>query len=251
MTSKTQTIDPNEINKFKAIADQWWNEQGDFRPLHMLNPIRIQFIRDHLCQHFERDPLSPYPLKGLDICDVGSGGGLVCEPLCRLGAEVTGIDATHQSVEIARIHARDSGLDIHYLHGTAEDLVAKGHQFDAVISMEVIEHVADLQSFLSDISNLTKPGGCLALSTFNRTIKAGLFGILGAEYIMRWLPRGTHDWKKFVRPNELASGFRSHGVDIKRLSGMVYNPLLGDFSLSRRDLDINYLAFATKQLQAA
>lgn len=241
-----RTVDPSEIEKFAAIADQWWDAEGEFKPLHMLNPVRIGFIRDRLCAHFDRDPLMPKPLSGLSICDIGCGGGLICEPLSRLGAAVTGVDATGRSIDIARTHAERMGLSIRYRHTTADELVEAGEVFDAVVNMEVVEHVADLHAFISDAAALVKPGGAMALSTFNRTAKSYAMGIVGAEYILRWLPRGTHDWKKFVKPSELAAALRPTGMDIADLCGMAYNPIQDEFHLAPKDIDVNYLAFAVK-----
>lgn len=246
-SQSAQTVDPAEIEKFAAIADQWWDADGEFKPLHMLNPVRIGFIRDRLCAHFDRDPTAPKPLSGLSICDIGCGGGLICEPLSRLGAEVTGVDATGVSIDIARTHAQRMGLSIRYRHTTADELVEAGESFDAVINMEVVEHVADLQLFITEAAALVKPGGAMALSTFNRTAKSYAMGIVGAEYILRWLPRGTHDWKKFVKPSELAAALRPTGMDIADLCGMAYNPVQDEFHLAPKDLDVNYLAFAVRR----
>ncbi|MDW3205002.1 MAG: bifunctional 2-polyprenyl-6-hydroxyphenol methylase/3-demethylubiquinol 3-O-methyltransferase UbiG [Alphaproteobacteria bacterium] len=248
MTAKTATatVDPDEIEKFAAIADQWWDAEGEFKPLHMLNPVRIGYIRDRLCARFGRDPLKPKPLAGLKVCDIGCGGGLICEPLSRLGADVTGVDATGRSIDIALNHAERMGLDIRYRHATADELVEEGAQFDAVINMEVVEHVADLHGFLADAAALVRPGGAMALSTFNRTAKSFAMGIVGAEYILRWLPRGTHNWRKFVKPSELAAGLRPTGMEISDLCGMAYSPVRDEFHLAPRDVAVNYLAFAVK-----
>lgn len=239
------TVDPAEIEKFAAIADQWWDAEGEFKPLHMLNPVRIGYIRDRLCGRFGRDPLAPKPLKGLAICDIGCGGGLICEPLTRLGATVTGVDATGRSIDVARNHADRMGLDIRYRHATADDLVAEGKTFDAVVNMEVVEHVADLDTFLTDAGALVHDGGAMVLSTFNRTPKSFALGIVGAEYILRWLPRGTHDWKKFVRPSELSRGLRRNGVDVSDISGLSFNPLSDEWRVSG-DVSVNYILFGTK-----
>lgn len=240
------TVDQKEIEKFAAIADQWWDPDGEFKPLHMLNPVRIGYIRDRLCARFGRDPLGPKPLSGLTICDIGCGGGLICEPLSRLGAAVTGVDATGQSIDVAYNHAQRMGLDIRYRHTTADDLVAQGEQFDAVVNMEVVEHVSDLQAFIDDAAALVRPGGAMALSTFNRTAKSFALGVVGAEYVLRWLPRGTHDWRKFVKPSELAAALRPAGMIVSDICGMAYNPIQDDFHLAPRDIDVNYLAFAVK-----
>lgn len=240
------TVDAAEIEKFASIADQWWDPDGEFKPLHMLNPVRIGFIRDRLCARFGRDPLAPKPLAGLSVCDIGCGGGLICEPLSRLGAAVTGVDATGQSIDVARTHATRMGLDIDYRHTTADSLVEQGLQFDAVVNMEVVEHVADLAAFMADAAALVRPGGLMLLSTFNRTPKSYALGIVGAEYILRWLPRGTHDWKRFVKPSELAARLRPVGMTLSELCGMAYDPVQDSFHLAPQDLDVNYLAVAEK-----
>ena len=239
------TVDPQEIAQFAAIADAWWDEEGAFRPLHRLNPVRLRYIRDNLCAHFGLDAEAPKPLNGLRLVDVGCGGGLLCEPLARMGATVTGIDAAEEGIAAARAHADAVGLAIDYRAATAESLVAAGESFDAVISMEVLEHVADVDAFLAACRDLTRPGGALALSTLNRTPKSYLMAIVGAEYVLRWLPRGTHDWKKFIRPSELAAALRRQGLNLADLTGIEYSPLADRFSLGR-DLGVNYLAFATR-----
>ncbi|EKE72148.1 bifunctional 2-polyprenyl-6-hydroxyphenol methylase/3-demethylubiquinol 3-O-methyltransferase UbiG [Oceanibaculum indicum] len=239
------TVDAREIAQFAAIADAWWDEEGAFRPLHRLNPVRLRYIRDRLCAHFGRDPEAPKPLNGLRLVDVGCGGGLLWEPMTRMGATVTGIDAAEEGIAAAKAHAASVGLKIDYRAATAESLVAAGESFDAVISMEVLEHVADVDAFLAACRDLTRPGGALALSTLNRTPKSYLTAIVGAEYVLRWLPRGTHNWKKFIRPSELAAALRRQGLDLADLTGIEYSPLADRFSLGR-DLGVNYLAFATR-----
>jgi len=239
------TVDPQEIAQFAAIADTWWDEEGAFRPLHRLNPVRLRYIRDNLCAHFGLDAEAPKPLSGLRLVDVGCGGGLLCEPMTRMGASVTGIDAAEEGIAAARTHAEAVGLVIDYRAATAESLVEAGESFDAVISMEVLEHVADVGAFLAACRDLTRPGGALALSTLNRTPKSYLTAIIGAEYVLRWLPRGTHDWKKFIRPSELAAALRRQGLDLADLTGIEYSPLADRFSLGD-DLGVNYLAFATR-----
>ncbi|WP_086466265.1 bifunctional 2-polyprenyl-6-hydroxyphenol methylase/3-demethylubiquinol 3-O-methyltransferase UbiG [Oceanibaculum nanhaiense] len=239
------TVDAREIAQFAAIADAWWDEEGAFKPLHRLNPVRLRYIRDNLCAHFGLDSEAPKPLAGLRLADVGCGGGLLCEPLTRMGATVTGIDAAEEGIAAARAHAEAVGLEIDYRAATAESLVAAGESFDAVISMEVLEHVADVDAFLAACRDLTRPGGALALSTLNRTPKSYLMAIVGAEYVLRWLPRGTHDWKKFIRPSELAAALRRQGLEMTDLTGIEYSPLADRFSLGD-DLGVNYLAFATR-----
>lgn len=239
------TVDAREIAQFAAIADAWWDEEGAFRPLHRLNPVRLRYIRDRLCAHFGRDPEAPKPLSGLRLVDVGCGGGLLCEPMTRMGATVTGIDAAEEGIAAAKAHAASVGLKIDYRAATAESLVEAGESFDAVISMEVLEHVADVDAFLAACRDLTRPSGALALSTLNRTPKSYLTAIVGAEYVLRWLPRGTHNWKKFIRPSELAAALRRQGLELADLTGIEYSPLADRFSLGR-DLGVNYLAFATR-----
>ncbi|MEQ8250978.1 MAG: bifunctional 2-polyprenyl-6-hydroxyphenol methylase/3-demethylubiquinol 3-O-methyltransferase UbiG [Oceanibaculum nanhaiense] len=239
------TVDAREIAQFAAIADAWWDEEGAFKPLHRLNPVRLRYIRDNLCAHFGLDSEAPKPLAGLRLADVGCGGGLLCEPLTRMGATVTGIDAAEEGIAAARAHAEAVGLEIDYRAATAESLVAAGESFDAVISMEVLEHVADVDAFLAACRDLTRPGGALALSTLNRTPKSYLMAIVGAEYVLRWLPRGTHDWKKFIRPSELAAALRRQGLEMTDLTGIEYSALADRFSLGD-DLGVNYLAFATR-----
>ena len=243
---RPSTASPDEIARFAAIAEAWWDPKGDFAPLHRLNPVRLEFIRDHLCRHFGREALSDKPLAGLDIIDIGCGGGLLAEPMCRLGGAVTGIDAGLETIDIARHHAGLTGLDIDYRHQLPEDLGPDIGRFDVVLNMEVVEHVADLDAFLEAAAGLVKPGGVMALSTLNRTLKSLALAKIGAEYVLRWLPPGTHDWKKFVRPSELTSGLERHGIEITDLKGMSFNPVEGDWRLIR-DLAVNYLAFGVKE----
>jgi 2-polyprenyl-6-hydroxyphenyl methylase/3-demethylubiquinone-9 3-methyltransferase len=241
-----RTVDEGEIAKFAAMAEEWWDPEGKFRPLHRFNPIRIEYLRDRIAAHFGRDPMQPRPFDGLRILDVGCGGGLLCEPMARLGASVTGIDATERNTEVARIHAEAMGLDIDYRFAAAADLAAEGAAFDVVLNMEVIEHVADRQAFLDDCAMLVRPGGLMFLATMNRTAKAYLLAIVGAEYVLGWLPRGTHDWKRFVRPSEMAAWLRHAGMDMSDVTGVAYNPVQGSWKLAPRDLDVNYIAVAEK-----
>lgn len=243
----TSTASPEEVERFTAMAESWWDPQGKFRPLHQINPVRIGYIRDHVCAHLGRDPLSNMPLKGLRVLDIGCGGGLLCEPLCRLGAEVTGIDAGDKNIAIARLHAEQGGLAIDYRHVLPENMARDaGANFDVVLNMEVIEHVTDVDAFLKASASMLKPGGIMFLSTLNRTLKALALAKIGAEYILRWLPVGTHDWRKFVKPSELARGLRPHGVTITDVTGMIYKPMADEWALSPGDLDVNYLAVAVK-----
>lgn len=239
------SVDPDEIRKFSALAEEWWNPAGKFRPLHQLNPVRLGFIRDKAAARFGRDPLGDKPLEGLTLLDIGCGGGLLCEPLTRLGARVTGIDAAARNIEIARLHAGKSGLAIDYRHATAEELTECGATFDLVLNMEVVEHVADVDAFLAASAALIKPGGAMALATLNRTPKSFALAIVGAEYILRWLPRGTHDWRRFLRPSELSAHLRAQGLEIEDMTGVVYNPLSATWRLAR-DLDVNYMLWTLK-----
>ncbi len=240
------TADADEVARFQAIADQWWDPSGKFRPLHRINPLRIAFIRDRVCGHLGRDPSAERPLDGLELLDIGCGGGLLAEPMTRLGARVTGIDAGERNIAIARLHAEQSGLTIDYRHVLPEALAELAQSYDVVLNMEVVEHVADLDAFLAASAGLVRPGGCMVVTTLNRTLKSLALAKVGAEYILRWLPVGTHDWRKFVRPSELARGLAPHGLQMVQLAGMVYNPLADRWRLSDRDLDVNYLAFTVK-----
>jgi len=241
-----RTVDDAELAKFAAIAEEWWDPDGKFRPLHKFNPIRLGLLRDRIADHFGRDPKSSRPLEGLTVADIGCGGGLLAEPMARLGASVTGIDATERNVEVARVHAEQMGLTIDYRFATAGDLAAEKRVFDVVLNMEVIEHVADRDAFLADCAQLVRPGGLMFLATLNRTPKSYLFAIVGAEYVLRWLPRGTHDWRRFVRPSELAAPLRQAGMSMTEATGVVFNPIKDQWSLSSRDLDVNYVAIAEK-----
>jgi len=245
-TQAGSTIDPEELARFSALAAEWWDPMGKFRPLHRLNPIRLAYIRDRLCERFGRDPRSLRSLDGLKILDIGCGGGLVAEPLCRMGAEVTGIDASDQNISTASVHAGEGGLSIDYRATTAEEMMAGGSRYDAVIALEVVEHVTQVKLFLSSCAALIEPGGALVMSTLNRTAKSYLMAIVGAEYILRWLPRGTHQWEKFIRPSELTEGLEAAGLAVCGLTGVAYNPLADDWHLSR-DMAVNYMLYAEKE----
>lgn len=235
------TIDPAEVERFARIADEWWDPSGKFAPLHRLNPVRIGYVRDRAAAHWERDALSGSPLSGLDLLDIGCGGGLLCEPMARLGARVTGIDAAGRNIATASLHAEGQGLRIHYRQHSAEALAAEGRQYDIVLALEIVEHVADVELFLRSCGQLVKPGGLIFVSTLNRTAKAWALAIAGAEYILGWLPRGTHDWKKFLKPSEVTNGLRAGGIDVQEIVGVVYSPLSRAWSLNKRDLDVNYM----------
>lgn len=241
--SPSDSVDPAEIARFAEIAESWWDPLGSFRPLHQLNPTRLAFIRDHLAGHFGRDTTGSSPFAGFSLLDIGCGGGLVAEPLTRLGARVTGIDAGTEAIGVARSHAMAEGLAIDYRVATAEAMVAEGAVFDVVLALEVVEHVADPADFVASVGRLVRPGGAVVFSTLNRTAKSFAFGIVGAEYLLRWLPRGTHSWSKFRRPSELAADVRAAGLEVRALTGMQYNPLSDRWSLGA-DLGFNYLMFA-------
>ncbi len=244
MAEPAASIDPAEIQRFSAMAEDWWNPTGKFRPLHQLNPVRLGYLRDRLARHFGRDPQTLRLFERLSVLDIGCGGGLIAEPMARLGGAVTGIDAAVRNVNIAALHAGQSGLDIDYRNVAAEDLAAAGVQFDIVLALEIVEHVADLDVFLDATARLVKPGGALVVSTINRTPQAWLLAIVGAEYVLGWLPKGTHTWDKFVRPSELAAGLRRGGMMVRDMAGVGYRPLSDEWTLTR-DLSVNYMAIAT------
>ena len=239
------TVDQDEIRRFAALAGDWWAPQGRFRPLHALNPVRLGFIRDQAVRRFGLDQAVRRPLTGLCAVDIGCGGGLACEPLARMGARVTGLDADEQGLAVARLHAAESGLEIDYRLGTAEELAACGARFDLVLALEIVEHVADRDLFIDASTALLRPGGLLVAATLNRTAKAFALAVVGGEYLLRWLPRGTHDWRKFVRPAELARALRRNGLDVEALTGVAYDPLAGSWRLSS-DLEVNYMIAASK-----
>lgn len=241
-TPEAPSIDPAEIAKFEALAEAWWDPDGKFRPLHRFNPVRLAYIRDRACRHFGRDPKAAAPLAGLDLVDIGCGGGLLCEPMARLGARVVGIDAAARNIAVARLHAERMGLAIDYRCAAAEALAEAGRErFDIVLNMEVVEHVADAGAFLDASLTLLKPGGMMVIATLSRTLKSYALAILGAEYLLRWLPRGTHDWNRFLKPSELVALVERAGGRVVRLDGVVYNPLTDSWRLAR-DLDVNYMA---------
>lgn len=238
-------VDPMEVERFADLAKEWWNASGKFRPLHQISPIRITFIRDQICHAFGRRPLDLIPLRGLRILDIGCGGGLVAEPLTRLGANVTGIDPAGSALEAARQHARQQELEIDYRDVEAGELVAAGEQFDVVLCLEVLEHVPDISVMTRTCAALSKPNGVLVYSTINRTLKSYALAILGAEYVLGWLPKGTHRWDRFVTLDELAAYVRQVGCNVLDTSGLVYRPLYDRWALSN-DTDVNYLLSAVK-----
>lgn len=240
------TLDLEEVARFAKLAGEWWDANGPFKSLHRINPVRLTYIRDQLCRKFGRDKAAAASLSGLSVLDIGCGGGLVAEPLARLGALVTGIDPAAENIAAAEAHAAGSRLKIAYRAATAEELAAEGNAFDAVLLLEVVEHVPDVPAFLKVVAPLVKPGGVMVLSTLNRTLKAYALAIIGAELILRWLPIGTHQWDRFVRPDELRAALGAAGLKLTDTTGMIYNPLADEWRLSR-DTDVNYFATASRR----
>lgn len=239
------TIDPAEVAHFSRIAGEWWNPQGKFRPLHKFNPTRLEYLKEQICKHFNRDPLAAKPFAGLRVLDIGCGGGLLCEPMARLGATVIGADASTTNIEVAKIHAAEMGIEIDYRATTAEALADAGEQFDIVLNMEVVEHVSDVDLFMSATAKMVKPQGLMIVATINRTLKAWGLAIIGAEYVLRWLPKGTHQYDKLVRPEELEKPLNAAGLTVLERTGVSYNPLNDTWSRSR-DLDVNYMILAKR-----
>jgi len=243
--SATQSIDPGEVSRFSAMAGEWWDANGPMRPLHRLNPIRLAYIKERIAGHFERDPARSRALDGLRILDIGCGAGLVSEPLCRMGAAVTGVDPSPEIIAAARLHAEEGGLAIDYRATTAEALAANGESFDVVLMLEVVEHVADVPAFVSTVGALARPGGLVLASTINRTLKSFALAIVGAEYVLRWLPPGTHSYDKLVTPDELAAAFSGAGLEPIDETGVMYVPIADRFRLTS-DMDVNYMMTAAK-----
>lgn len=242
----TNTVDPSEIAKFEAMAAEWWDLEGKFKPLHMMNPVRLEYITRQIAAEFGRDLSRPAPFEGLRILDIGCGGGLLCEPMARLGATIVGADAAEKNIPVARIHAEKSGLIIDYRHTTAEALAAAGEQFDVVLNMEVVEHVADPQGYLVACQQLLKSGGLHLCSTINRNPKSFAMAIVGAEWVMRWLPKGTHEWSKFITPDELFALLAKAGLEPVDRKGYVFNFAKFTWSISDKDLSVNYVTAALK-----
>ncbi|WP_116597712.1 bifunctional 2-polyprenyl-6-hydroxyphenol methylase/3-demethylubiquinol 3-O-methyltransferase UbiG [Primorskyibacter marinus] len=246
MQATQTTVDPSEIAKFEAMAAEWWDPNGKFKPLHMLNPCRLDYITNQIAGEFDRDLNDLRPFEGLRILDIGCGGGLLCEPMARLGATVVGADAAEGNIPVAQVHAQQSGLEIDYRHTTAEAMAAAEEQFDVVLNMEVVEHVADPLAYLTACKDLLKPNGLHICSTINRNPKSFAMAIVGAEYVMRWLPKGTHEWAKFITPEELFELLRKAGLDPVDRKGFVFNPITWQWRLSDRDLSVNYVTASLK-----
>lgn len=239
------TINQAELAKFVAMAEQWWDPKGKFKPLHKFNPVRLAYIREHLLAHFGRDATAMRPFEGLTILDVGCGGGLLCEPLTRLGATVTGIDAAERNITIAKLHAEKSGLDIDYQATTSEALVATGASYDLVLNMEVVEHVDNVPLYMKSCADLVRPGGLTLTATLNRTARAYALAVFGAERVLRWLPKGTHDWNKFITPDEIKALLTRNGLKVTAETGVVFHPLADEWRKSR-DMAINYMIMAER-----
>ncbi|MGR3567673.1 MAG: bifunctional 2-polyprenyl-6-hydroxyphenol methylase/3-demethylubiquinol 3-O-methyltransferase UbiG [Pseudooceanicola nanhaiensis] len=244
MTEAQTTVDPAEVAKFEAMAAEWWDPAGKFKPLHMMNPVRLDYVCSQIAAEFDRDLSSDRPFEGLRLLDIGCGGGLLCEPMARLGADVVGADAAERNIPVARLHAEQSGLEIDYRHTTAEAMAAAGETFDVVLNMEVVEHVADPLAYLTACRQLLKPGGLHLCSTINRNPKSFAMAIVGAEWVMRWLPKGTHEWDKFITPDELYALLERAGMRPVDRKGYVFNPVSWTWRISDRDLSVNYVTAA-------
>lgn len=245
MTAFAPSLDPSEVEKFSAMAAEWWNPKGKFGVLHVFNPVRLQFIKEQVTARLGRDPLEREPFAGLRLLDIGCGGGLLSEPMARLGFEVLGADASEKNIRTASTHAGEQGLPIDYRATSAEQLAAAGERFDVILNMEVIEHVADIDLFLASCATMLKPGGIMFVATLNRTLKSWALAIVGAEYVLGWLPRGTHDWNRFLKPMELDAALGRAGLNGRFETGVVFNPLLNEWSPSS-DTDVNYMLVAEK-----
>jgi len=239
------SVDPREVERFARMAAKWWDPRGPMAPLHKLNPLRVGYIRDRAAERFGRDVKLMGCLKGLRILDIGCGAGILSEPLARLGAELVGIDPAAENIEVARLHASESGVAVDYRATTAETLAEAGERFDVVLAMEVVEHVVDVPAFVATCAGMVKPGGLLVTATLNRTLKSFALAIVGAEYILRWLPRGTHQWDKFVKPDELEAAIEDAGLNVIGERGVIYNPLADRWQLSS-DMDVNYMLAAAR-----
>ncbi len=238
--AQASSIDTAEIERFSKLASTWWDARGPMAALHKLNPIRLGYIRDKAAERFDRDPKKLDCLKGLRMLDIGCGGGLLSEPLARLGAQMVGADPAEENIAVAQTHADESGVAVDYRATTAEALAEAGEKFDVVLAMEVVEHVVDVKAFVATCASMVKPGGLMIAATLNRTLKSFALAIVGAEYVLRWLPRGTHQWDKFVTPQELERNFESAGLNVTGERGVIYNPFADRWQLSS-DMDVNYM----------
>ena len=247
--TENSTIDQSEVDHFSSLAQQWWDPSGKFKPLHKFNPVRLTYIREKLCEHFKRDPKAPDALAGLRVLDIGCGGGLLSEPMAKMGATVIGADAGATNIEVAKLHAAQSGVKVDYRTTTAEDFAANGEQFDVVLNMEVVEHVADVDLFLTACASMVKPGGLMLVATINRTFKAKALAIMMAEQILRWLPRGTHQYEKLVRPEEITVPVEAQGMRVIDKLGVFYNPISDTWNRST-DLDVNYMMLLERPAQS-
>jgi 2-polyprenyl-6-hydroxyphenyl methylase/3-demethylubiquinone-9 3-methyltransferase len=246
MTNPAQTtIDEADVARFSAMADEWWDPTGKFKPLHKFNPVRLEYIKEKVCESFDRDVKDPKAFKGLRLLDIGCGGGLLSEPMARLGAEVVGADASETNIEIAKIHAEQSGLEIDYRATTSEALEASGEKFDIILNMEVVEHVSDVNLFMTSCAKMVKPEGLMFVATINRTMKAKALAIFMAENVLKWLPKGTHEYEKLVRPEEIEAPISSQGMELIDRTGVFYNVLQDRWNKSR-DMDVNYMILAKK-----
>ena len=243
---RAASVDKEEIARFSSHASDWWNPEGALRPLHKLNRARLEYIRDRICDHFDRQSGQITPLKGLSVLDIGCGGGLLCEPMARLGATVVGLDASEEAIRVARAHSAQSELKLSYRAGSAEDFARGKQRFDVITALEILEHVADIDSLLQSAARLLKPNGLIILSTLNRTPKSFLLGVVAAEYILKWVPRGTHEWRKFIRPSELAAHLKKADLSVCDLTGLIYDPLNDRFHLEKGRVGVNYLMAAGK-----
>lgn len=244
--NRDATIDPREVEFYTQLAETWWNRDGPFWPLHKLNALRLTYIRDHLCRHFGRDPGSPRPLQGLTVLDVGCGGGILSESMAQLGADVSGIDIVEKNINVARLHAQEQGLPIDYRLMTAAELAESDARFDVVLNMEVVEHVADVAAFMHDCNRLTAEGGVMFVATINRTLLAWLFAIVGAEYILGWLPRGTHRWRLFRKPDEIGALLADGGLAVEDITGVAANPFTRTLRRTRLT-NVNYMMYCTRR----
>ena len=240
------SVDPAEVERFSAIAAEWWMPDGKFAVLHRFNPVRLRYIRDHVCAAFGLDPKAERPLEGIRLLDIGCGGGLLSEPLAQMGADVTGIDPSDKNIKTAAVHAQEQGVRIDYRVATAEELAEAGEQYDVVLNMEVLEHVNDPAAFVRTCASLARAEGLMFCATLNRTLKSFLMAIVGAEYVLRWLPRGTHQWEKFITPDELKGWLKEAGMTVLDETGVAYSPLSGEWKAAPDDMDVNYMLVAQR-----